>query len=382
MKVGIVVPFSWSYWGGVNEHADQQARALMELGHEARIVIGNDPPGRLTRMLHPRQGSHEPPPPYVIPVGRSVIVPANGTLPNIVLSPSAMGRMRRIWAREGFDVVHVHEPMAPLISAFALATAPCPIVTTSHASGSRWIVPAGVMWGRVLRERIDHRIAVSELARSAAESALRGPIEIIPNGVRIPPAPDPGNRSGNVVFVGRHDPRKGLVHLLRAWPQVTARTGARLRVIGADPLSVRFLMRRKGFSADRIDVLGSVSEARLTEELFAASLLVAPSIGRESFGMVLTRAFACSTPVVCSNIVGYRDVAGPDTSVLVPPADSGALAEAVIALLKDEPRRRALGEAARVVAAERYSWKRIAGRLVEIYRQVTGTPDVARAAAR
>ena len=382
MKVGIVVPFSWSYWGGVNEHADQQARTLMELGHEARIVIGNDPPGRLTRMLHPRQGSHEPPPPYVIPVGRSVIVPANGTLPNIVLSPPAMGRMRRIWAREGFDVVHVHEPMAPLISAFALATAPCPIVTTSHASGSRWIVPADVLWGRVLKERIDHRIAVSEQALRAAEPALGRPIEIIPNGVRIPPAADPGNRSGNVVFVGRHDPRKGLEHLLRAWPRVTARMGSRLRVIGADPLSVSFLMRRKGLSGGAIDVLGSVSEERLTEELFAASVLVAPSIGRESFGMVLTRAFACATPVVCSDIEGYRDVAGPETSVLVPPADPEALAEAVIGLLEDEPRRRALGEAARAVAAERYSWKTIAARLVEIYGQVSGVRAVARAAAR
>jgi len=382
VKVGIVVPFSWSYWGGVNEHADQQARALVELGHDAKIVMGNDPPGRLTRMLHPRQGSHEPPPPYVIPVGRSVIVPANGTLPNLVLSPSAMGRMRRIWVRERFDVVHVHEPMAPLISAFALATAPCPIVTTSHASGSRWIFPGNLMWGRVLRERIDHRIAVSEQARRAAEPALGRPIEIIPNGVRIPPAPDPGNRSGNVVFVGRHDPRKGLEHLLRAWLQVTARTGARLRVIGADPLSVRFLMRRKGLSVDGIDVLGSLSEERLTEELFAASLLVAPSIGRESFGMVLTRAFACATPVVCSDIEGYRDVAGPETSILVPPADSDALAEAVIGLLENEPRRRALGEAARIVAAERYSWKKIAERLVEIYRQVTGVHVVVRAAAR
>src|SRR5512132_153743 len=98
MKVGIVVPFSWSYWGGVNEHAHQQAQALMALGHDVRIVIGNDPPGRLTRMLHPRVGSHEPPPDYVIPVGRSVIVPANGTLPNIVLSPPAMARLKRVWA--------------------------------------------------------------------------------------------------------------------------------------------------------------------------------------------------------------------------------------------------------------------------------------------
>src|SRR5256885_16477877 len=103
MKVGIVVPYSWSFWGGVPEHADHQARALQRLGVDARIVIGHDPPGQLTKYLHPREGRHERPPPHVIPVGRSVIVPANGALPNIVLSPSAIFRSRRLLDREQFD---------------------------------------------------------------------------------------------------------------------------------------------------------------------------------------------------------------------------------------------------------------------------------------
>ena len=94
MKIGIVVPFSWSYWGGVVEHAENQAKALMALGHDVRIIIGNDPPGRFTHLLHPREGRHGPVPDYVIPVGRTVIVPANGSLSNIVLSPSAIFEMR------------------------------------------------------------------------------------------------------------------------------------------------------------------------------------------------------------------------------------------------------------------------------------------------
>ncbi len=121
MKVGIVVPYSYSFWGGVQEHADHQARALIRLGVDARIIMGHDPPGRLTWLLHPKQGRHNRPPDYVMPVGRSVIVPANASLPNIILSPPAMLRMRRIWAEERFDVVHVHEPLAPVLSAFALA---------------------------------------------------------------------------------------------------------------------------------------------------------------------------------------------------------------------------------------------------------------------
>ena len=81
MKIGIVVPFSWSYWGGVVEHSEHQAEALRQRGHEVKILMGNDPPGKLTRLLHPRTGRHGDLPEGIIPVGRSVVVPANGSLP-------------------------------------------------------------------------------------------------------------------------------------------------------------------------------------------------------------------------------------------------------------------------------------------------------------
>ena len=102
MKIGIVVPFSWSFWGAVVEHAELQAAALEARGHEVRLVMGNDPPGQFTRALHPRVGRHGNPPANVIPVGRSVIVPANGSLPNIVLSPRSIFRVRRVLERERF----------------------------------------------------------------------------------------------------------------------------------------------------------------------------------------------------------------------------------------------------------------------------------------
>ncbi len=383
MKVGIVVPFSWSFWGGVPEHADHQARTLRELGHDARILMGHDPPGRLTKMLHPREGRHERPPEYVIPVGRSVIVPANGSLSNIVLTPRSMTRISRAFARERFDVVHVHEPFAPIVSAYALAVADCPIVTTSHSSGEtmRWY-PVAQKAFAVLERRIDHRLAVSERAREIAERFLPGgPVEVLPNGVVIPPEAGATNRRPHVVFIGRNEPRKGLPVLLEAWPRVAEKTGARLRVVGADPLSVRFLMRRHGFSDRNVDLLGSIPEDALTEELLTASALVAPSVGRESFGMVLTRAFGCATPVVASDIEGYRDVATPETSVLVPPGDPAALAAGLVSLLEDEERRVALGLAGRRLAEERYAWTRIAARLVEIYSGLVETPLAARAAA-
>src|SRR3954452_22983345 len=133
MKVGIVVPYSWSFWGAVNEHAELQAEALGKLGIETRTLIGNDPPGNFTRVLHPRHGRHGNPPADVLPVGRSVIVPANSSLPNIVLSPRAVLRVRRVIREERFDVIHVHEPMTPVIGTAALSFARCPLVATFHA---------------------------------------------------------------------------------------------------------------------------------------------------------------------------------------------------------------------------------------------------------
>jgi phosphatidylinositol alpha-mannosyltransferase len=381
MKVGIVVPYSWSFWGGVQEHADHQARALRDLGVEAKILMGHDPPGRLTKLLHPKEGRHTRPPDYVIPVGRSVIVPANASLPNIILSPPAMWRMRRVFAQERFDVVHVHEPYAPILSAFALVVADCPTVMTCHAAGEKlgWYPLGRKVWG-VAVDRADYRIAVSESARRAAEPYAGGPLEVIPNGIFLPDRFDPGRRNGNVVFIGRNERRKGLEVLLRAWPEVAARTDARLRVVGADPLSVRWLARRQGLSLERVDLLGGVSEENLTSELQAASLLAAPALGGESFGMVLTRAFATATPAVASDIEGYAAVADESSAVLVPPGDADAVAREIVGLLRDEPRRAALGAGARKIA-EGYSWDRIARRLIEIYEALAVGATAERAAA-
>ena len=382
MKVGIVVPYSWTFWGAVVEHAELQAEALERLGVETRTIMGHDPPGRFTSALHPRHGRHGRPPPNVLPVGRSVIVPANGTLPNIILSPSSVPRIKAILERERFDVLHLHEPMTPAICVAVLALARTPMVATFHASGDLgWMRFGKPVWG-FLADRIDHRIAVSEQARESQRHWLPGEYEVVPNGVLIPPEADPGNREHRLVFAGRQEPRKGLQILLRAWPEIQARTGARLRIVGADPLAVRLLLSRERVRDDGIDVLGFLTQDELTAELLSAKALVAPSLGGESFGMVLTRAFACSTPVVASDIPGYRDVMSPEAGVLVPPGDPAALASAVGELLADEPRRRSLGAAARRLAQERYSWDDIARRLVRIYELVAGRSSAVSAAAR
>ena len=372
MKIGIVVPFSWSFWGAVVEHAELQAAALEALGHDVRLIMGNDPPGQFTRVLHPRVGRHDEPPETVVPVGRSVIVPANGSLPNIVLSPRTFGRIRRTLERERFDVLHLHEPMTPAICTATLVLARCPMVGTFHASGDLgWMRFGTPLWG-FLTDRLDYRIAVSERARASQARWLPGDYDVIPNGVLVPGAAPVGEREHRIVFAGRQEPRKGLQVLLGAWPEIHRRSGLRLTVAGADPLAVRLLLTRLRVSDAGIDVVGFLSQDELTSALLSSKALVAPSLGQESFGMVLTRAFACALPVVASDIPGYREVLDASASVAVPPGDQQALADAVCDLVADDPRRERLGRAAREIAVERYSWPGIARRLEAVYEQVTG----------
>ena len=215
MKVGIVVPYSWSFWGAVVEHAELQAAALRRLGHDVRLVMGNDPPGSFTRALHPRLGRHGEPPPEVIPIGRSVIVPANGTLPNIILSPRSVFRIRRVLERERFDVIHIHEPMTPTPAVAALALAQCPLVATFHASGElSWLKLAKPVWGFLLdRDRPPDR-------RLRARAGVGGPL--LPGRLRA----DPERRAR---------PRRGGPRLARGANRLRRPAGASQGPAGSPP---------------------------------------------------------------------------------------------------------------------------------------------------
>jgi phosphatidylinositol alpha-mannosyltransferase len=264
--------------------------------------------------------------------------------------------------------------MAPAIATATLLFARCPIVATFHSSGELgWMRLGKPLWG-FLADRIDYRIAVSERARESQQRWLPGEYHVIPNGVLVPEHAPEGGREHRVVFAGRQERRKGLQVLLRAWPEIHGRSGLRLTVAGADPLAVRLLLSRLRVSEDGIDVVGFLSQDELTATLLRSKALVAPSIGQESFGMVLTRAFACGLPAVASDIPGYREVLTPESSVAVPPEDPAALADAVCGLVADETERAAMGEAARAIAVEKYSWPGIARRLERAYAQVTGIP--------
>src|SRR5205085_28257 len=171
------------------------------------------------------------------------------------------------------------------------------------------------------------------------------------------------------VFIGRHETRKGMHVLLRGWPEIHRRTGARLRLVGADPLAVRLVLTREHVPDDGIDLLGVLTNDQLTDELLRAKVQVASSLGGESFGMVLTRGLACALPLVASDIPGYRAVLEGDVGVLVPPGGAAALSAAVVDMLGDAEAPQRRGRAARALASDRYAWDGIARRLLDIYEE-------------
>jgi phosphatidylinositol alpha-mannosyltransferase len=357
------------------------AEELIRQGHYVRLLAPYDPDDRLARIGH--RGARPQPrdkPDYLIPVGRTIGVPANGAVSNVTFSPSAVSAVSRELRQGGYDVVHVHEPNGAVVSCVATELSRTPIVATFHTYSTTFAnrLAAEVIGMRRLYNKVHVRVAVSEAARWTAQRFCGGSYRVIPNGVDLsaaPSAPKPASDELRLLFVGRAEERKGLPVLLRAFEALQGvGVRARLTVAGATAEEVEpYLLDVRG-----VDVLGRVSEDEKWRLLHEADLLCAPSLGGESFGMVLTEAFAAGTPVVASDIAGYRDVArdGID-GVLVAPGDPAAFGEALHELALDPERRAAMGVAARE-GARRFAWEHVAEEVTDAYRDAI---EVARATA-
>jgi phosphatidyl-myo-inositol alpha-mannosyltransferase len=364
MKIGLVCPYTWNVPGGVQSHIRDLAEALIDLGHQVSVISPAD--------------DDAPLPGYVVPAGRAVPVPYNGSVARLSFGFVSASRVRR-WVRDGgFDVLHVHEPVAPSLSLLACWVATGPIVATMHTANprSRVLHAAEPMLQSAL-EKINARIAVSEAARTTLVQHLGGDAVLIPNGVTVrryakadplPGWPGPG---GTIGFLGRFDePRKGLPVLLRAFSAMARqRPGLRLLIAGRGDAE-EALERVDAAVRDRVVLLGMVSEEDKARVLHSVDVFCAPNTGGESFGIVLAEAMAAGAPIVASDLEAFRRVLRDgQAGELFAVGEAADLARAAGRLL-DDPRRRASLSAAAAEAVRAYDWPVVARDVVQVYETV------------
>jgi len=359
LRIGIVCPYSLEVPGGVQQHVHDLAETLIGLGHDVSVLAPAD--------------DDAPLPPFVVSAGRAVPVRYNGSVARLSFGPISASRVRK-WIGQGdFDVLHVHEPVTPSVSLLAVMYARGPVVATFHTAMTRsraMAVAQGAL--QLVLERITGRIAVSALARKVQVEHLGGSAVEIPNGVSIArfakaePLPGWPGDDGAIGFLGRYtEPRKGFPVLLRAFGALAPRRpGLRLLVAGpGDPeeLDIPRALR------DRVVFLGRVPEDTKAQMLRSVDLYVAPNLGGESFGMILTEAMAAGTPVVASDLEAFRRVLdNGNAGALFPAGDPTALSTTLATLLDNPAARTTLSARASAVVTA-YDWPTVAERVLEVY---------------
>ena len=364
MKIAMVSPYDFTWPGGVTAHVTQLARELGRSGHEVQVLAPHSPPRESQDAdLH-------------VPLGRSVPLPSGGSIARVSLSWWLYPKVRALLRKEQFDVIHLHEPMAPILPLCVLEFSDSVNVGTFHASYARQHLyrithPIIKRW----QQRLHGNIAVSPAARRYVNNTFPGDYEIIPNGIdfkhfstNVAPMPQYQDGKINILFVGRLEKRKGLRYLLEAYGKLKwDLPNIRLVVVGPgnpDKESYRVMSSQ---NLQDVEFVGRVSYDDLPRYYASADIFCSPATGAESFGIVLLEAMSASKPVVASDIEGFRGVmTHGEQGLLVPKKDSNAMAEALGMLARDPELRRKLGGNGNRLAEE-YRWEVVAGRVEAYY---------------
>ncbi|MCC6936132.1 MAG: glycosyltransferase family 4 protein [Thermomicrobiales bacterium] len=379
MRILLVSPFDFGYPGGVNEHVTQLDRQFRSMGHSTRIIAATSPDVGETDDGH------------IYRVGMAIPVPSNESMARVTFSPAVTWKVRQFMRAQTFDVVHLHEPLTPLLGPAVLLHSDVANVGTFHAAR-----PSNVMYMYLkpvldlFFDKLDARVAVSEAAREFVDSYFPADYEIVPNGISLDqfhesadPLPEFMDGRPNILFVGRfNEPRKGFRYLIRAMPMIRSQfPNARLIVVGQG-VSDRYERFLEHNGINDVVFAGFVSAQDLPRYYASADVFVAPSTGRESFGLILLEGLASGTPVVASSIAGYSGVIrqGID-GVLVEPKDPQALALAIVRVLADASLRERLVASGREHVRQ-FSWAVVAERLLDVYQRaiVSRSTDATRQA--
>ena len=365
MKIAMVSPYDFTWPGGVTAHVSQLARELGRSGHEVQVLAPHTPSRESVDAD------------LLVPLGRSVPLPSGGSIARVSLSWWLYPKVRALLKKEQFDIVHLHEPMAPILPLCVLEFSKSVNVGTFHASYNRqhlyrFTSPITKRW----QARLHGNIAVSPAARRYVNNTFPGDYEIIPNGIDFKhfaseTAPYPEYQDGklNILFVGRLEKRKGLRYLLEAYSKLKwEQPNIRLIVVGPgnpDKESYRIL---SSHNLQDVEFVGRVSYDDLPRYYASSDIFCSPATGAESFGIVLLEAMAAGKPVVASDIEGFRGVMTEGKQgMFVPKKDSDALAKTLGNLAKDAELRNKLGARGRRLAEE-YRWEVVAGRVEKYYQ--------------
>ena len=370
MKIALVSPYDFAHPGGVPNHISSLERHLTRMGHEVKVIA---PASRAVTTFGDR----------FIPIGKPHPIPSSGSIIRIPISLHLAPTIKEMLAREKFDVIHLHEPFMPMLCSAVLRLSNTANIGTFHACDGSPGYNMGWPIGRIIlnlrRRKLDGKIAVSKPAMNYASKYVPGHYEIIPNGIDLEHfspdvSPIEEYRDGklNILFVGRLEFRKGVNYLLKAYLQVKREiSNSRLIIVGPGTrLRKRYEKWIRHNALKDVVFVGYATYSDLPRYYKTADVFCAPATSRESFGIILLEAMAIGKPIVATNIDGYASVATHgEEGWLVPPKNSGELAHALISLLKDEKLRQQMGAQGRATA-EKYSWERIAQRVLDYYVRV------------